>query len=304
MKRVLLGLLAVVGLIVLVASFVLIPPHLQIRGVAPALPSQEDLRSLLGVAGGPTAIHLVVSSEQTSGDFELGHTSVVIEWPDGRLFVIDAAMDHEATLEFAELISLMGGEGGEVRFHGTIASLLGSAATRISGLGFTHLHVDHVQGIDALCTARGDGAKVVRTTWQAKEHNLHTEQSAGLVETSCFEPLTLAGEGLLRVDGFPGLGIAGLGGHTPGSTLFAVGVGEKLWLMSGDITNAKSAILENVGKGFVYSGLLVPEDAGRTELLRHWLAELDARPGFEVVVSHDVGSARLSGMREFVPPQP
>jgi len=304
MKWVLRGLLAVVGVIVLAASILLIPPHLQIRGVAPALPSPEDLRSLLGVAGGPAAIHLLVSSEQTSGDFELGHTSVVIEWPDGRLFVIDAAMDHEATLEFAELTSWMGGASSEVRFHGTIASLLGSAATRVSGLGFTHLHIDHVQGIDALCSASRDGARVVRTRWQAKAHNLHTQESAGLVEASCFEPLTLEGEGLLRVDGFPGLGIAGLGGHTPGSTLFAAGVGEKLWLMSGDITNAKSAILENVGKGFVYSGLIVPENTARNEQLRRWLAALDARPEFEVVVSHDVESARRSGLHEFVPPPP
>ena len=49
-----------------------------------------------------------------------------------------------------------------------------------------------------------------------------------------------------------------IGGHTPGSTLFAVADGGRLLLFTGDITNSKADILENRGKGFVYSYLLVP----------------------------------------------
>ncbi len=301
MKWVLRGVLALVALGFLAFAVIVGPAHVQIRSITPEIPDRNALRSLLDVENGPTHIHLIRSSEQSVPDFDLGHTSIAIEWADGRIFLIDAAMDEPATIEFAELIALMGGERGELKFHGTIAEQLGPAVERVAGIGFTHLHIDHVQGIGALCEARGQGARVFRTRWQAEDHNLHTEESAALVEESCFEPVTLDGEGLLLVPGFPGLAIAGLGGHTPGSTLFAVVANGKLWLMSGDITNSKQDLRRDTGKGFVYSGLLVPENTNHTGKLRRWLTGLDTHPKMEVIVSHDVGAALASGLRDFEP---
>ncbi len=286
----------VVGLAIL-----LVPPHLQTRGISPPLPTDDELQALLTVEDGPTQIHIVRSSQQPRPEFNLGHSAVVIEWPDGKLFVIDAAMDREATLEFARTIALVSPPKGPVQFHGTIADRLGEAAPQISGLGFTHLHIDHVQGIHDLCRVRGAGASVYRTRLQAQEHNLHTREGAALVEESCFERITLNGEGLLPVEGFPGLGVVALAGHTPGSTLFAVAVDGKLWLMSGDISNQKSMLLSNTGKGFFYSGLVVPENTQRTEELRLWLARLDSRPDMEVIVSHDFAAALASGLEDFNP---
>jgi glyoxylase-like metal-dependent hydrolase (beta-lactamase superfamily II) len=90
-----------------------------------------------------------------------------------------------------------------------------------------------------------------------------------------------------------------LGGHTACSTMFALAVGGHLWLLSGDITNTREALLSNTGKGFVYSGLLVPENTRRTEELRRYLAALDAEDDITVVVSHDLEALRASGLPEW-----
>ena len=110
----------------------------------------------------------------------------------------------------------------------------------------------------------------------------------------------MLGEGaVMAVDGFPGLGLVALGGHTPGSTLFAVAVGDHLWLLSGDISNSKTDLLNDIGKGFFYSYLVVPEHTGRSELLRPWLAALDAKADTTVIVSHDLPDIAASGMAEY-----
>ena len=96
-----------------------------------------------------------------------------------------------------------------------------------------------------------------------------------------------------------GLGIAGLGGHTPGSTMFAVAVNGRLWLFSGDTTNSKADLLSDTGKGFLYSYLMVPEDTARTGELRRWFAGLDAEADMQVVVSHDIADIEASDLRRW-----
>jgi glyoxylase-like metal-dependent hydrolase (beta-lactamase superfamily II) len=103
----------------------------------------------------------------------------------------------------------------------------------------------------------------------------------------------------LTSDRFPGLGIVELGGHTPGSTLFAVASENRLWLFSGDTTNSKADLLDNKGKGFLYSTILVPENTARTQALRSWLAGLDANHDVTVVVSHDLADIEASGMAQY-----
>ncbi len=70
------GAFGVVALVVLAMAIFLIPPHVQIRGIAPALPSDAELRGLLAAPDGPTRIHLVRSSEENRPGFALGHTAV------------------------------------------------------------------------------------------------------------------------------------------------------------------------------------------------------------------------------------
>ncbi|EAQ96623.1 MBL fold metallo-hydrolase [Congregibacter litoralis] len=273
------------------------PAHLQIRGIEPTLPSEAELRALATTGRGPVSIRVAQSSSQTGPDRNLSHAVVIIEWPDGRRFMIDAAMDREASEEFGALIGKLSPGMGPVVFKGSAADLLGDEIATVDGVGFTHLHVDHVQGVTAFCAARGTGARSYQTFAQATEHNLHTEDSARQLEDSCLEPVVLPGEGLLTHSDFPGLGIVPLGGHTPGSTLFAVSIDGTLWLMSGDIANVKSKLLHNSGKGWVYSTLFVPENTARTESLRLWLSALDEKPDIEVIVAHDFDAALDSGLR-------
>lgn len=290
----LLGLVLAVLVVVLV---ILVPPHRQIRGIEPAVPTLAEIRDAVRVPGGPESVEFFAVASQAMGERTLGHTVFLLRWADGGMFMIDAGMDEVAAAEFAELLASLG-RGGEHVYAASIADALGSAIADVRGVGLTHLHIDHAQGLLGFCEKRGRGARVYQTRDQATEHNLHTRESAGIVRESCLEPGELAGDTVLSPAGFPGLAMVALGGHTPGSTLFAAEVAGHLWLFSGDITNTKSAIVDDHGKGFLYSWIMVPENTARTGLLRDWLREADSAHDVTVVVSHDLDDARATGMPE------
>lgn len=293
--KVLLGLsvLVLVGL-----GFFLIPPHIQVRCVEPLIPSEADLRTFTSVPDGPVAINYIVNASQPALGRRLSHTSIIIEWADGRLFMIDAGMDAEGAAAFAELIKSIGG-GGDATFVATVGDQLGDALQNVNGVGFTHLHIDHTQGLSAFCDARGEGATAFQSRWQNELHNFNTTEGAALVANSCLTTHVLDDAAIMSVPGFPGLGLVALGGHTPGSTLFAASVEGRLWLFSGDITNTMVNLQRNTGKGFIYSNLLVPENTNRTGALRLWLRDLDAQDDISVVVSHDLEALMETGMQPF-----
>ncbi len=287
-----------VAIVLLLVAFFLVPPHLQVRDVEPPLPDDTQLRALLSVENGPVSIRYVNTSTQKLPVGKLGHAVFLVEWADGSLFMIDAGMDRDVALDFGKLMeTALGAE--PAASHGTIAELLGDDTQRVSGVAFTHLHIDHAQGVLAFCEARGPGASLYQTSWQAELHNFNTEEGAAIVAESCLGSGKLGGDEILTSEDFPGLGIVGLGGHTPGSTLFAIATDDKLWLLSGDTTNTKADLLSNTGKGFLYSYLLVPENTDRTEVLRLWLAGLDANDDMSLVVSHDLADIEASGMARY-----
>ena len=293
---------ALVALVLLVAALFLVPAHVQVNGVEPALPSAAQLRALGAAGDGPVSVRYVNISSQPVPAGILGHAVFLVEWADGKLFMIDAGMDRTTALEFASFLESALG-AGKAEFHGDVAERLGADIARVAGVGFTHLHIDHAQGVEPFCQARGPGAALYQTSWQAELHNFNTQQGAAILEESCLRPGDLSGapsdDGVKTAEGFPGLGIVGLGGHTPGSTLFAISTDDRLWLLSGDISNSRADLLSNTGKGFVYSYLLVPENTGRTEALRLWLAELDANDDMTVVVSHDLAAIKATGMATY-----
>jgi len=277
----------------------IVPAHLQIRRVTPALPTASELRSLLAASGGPRSLRWLNTSSQPLSRGVIAHSVFLAEWPDGSLFEVDAGMDAAAAVEFGELMKLMAG-GGEVTPLGPVPEQIGGAMARLRGLGFTHLHTDHTQGVDALCAVGpAPGARVYQGSAQAALRDPNTEEGASRVERSCFERVVAGDEGLLTPGAFPGMALIPLGGHTACSTMFAFAVDGHVWLLSGDITNTREALLANTGKGFVYSGLLVPENTRRTEQLRRYLAELDAEDDITVVVSHDLEALRASGLPEW-----
>lgn len=290
--------LGLISLAVLGLAIFLVPPHLQILGIEPDLPNEQALRDLMTTEDGPIAVHYVLTASQDVRGRDLGHISFVIEWTNGNLFLIDAGMDETGAAEFADLMRGLSG-GGEAKFFGPVGAQLGSALDRVKGIGFTHLHIDHTQGVTAFCGVRGAGTDILQTNDQRDEHNFNTVEGAEIVTKSCLSRGTLQGREILTNDTFPGLGLIALGGHTPGSTLFAVGLKDHLWLFSGDTTNTKTDLVNNRGKGFVYSSLFVPENTGRTEDLRLWLTGLDTNDDIDVIVSHDLEALLATDMPKF-----
>lgn len=292
-----LRLVALIALLALGALLLRIgPAHRQIRRVHPRLPSVAELRSLRDAPGGPTSLAWLETSSQPLGRGALVHSVFLAAWPDGSLFEVDAGMDAARAIEFGKLLERMSG-GGAVAVKGTVSQQLGGAVARIRGLGFTHLHIDHTQGISALCAAGpARGARIHQGTAQATLRDPNTGEGADLVAASCFERSVAGDEGLLTIAELPGMALVPLGGHTACSTMFAFAVNGHLWLLSGDITNTREALLMNEGKGFLYSYLLVPEDVRRNEELRRYLAALDAEDDITVVVSHDLEALRASGL--------
>lgn len=284
-----------IGLAFVALAILLVPPHLQTRGIEPPLPTAQTLRALADVENGPVSIQYLVNATQPAAGRNLSHTSIVIEWANGNLFIIDAGMTEASAAEFAELIKTMGG-GGEATYVGSIADQLGSDLPRVAGMGFTHLHIDHTQGLGTLCEARGPGAALLQTDLQRDQHNFNTTEGAEIVVGSCLEPAQLSGETIRTSDKFPGLGLVAIGGHTPGSTLFAAYVNDHLWLFSGDTTNSMHDLRSDMGKGFLYSNIFVPENTNRTGELRVLLRDLDAEDDIDVVVSHDLEALVATGM--------
>jgi len=288
-------LLALIALIVVVVAALVVPAHLQVRRVEPALPSVEQLRALLHRPDGPVAVRYINTSEQSIAGGTLTHSVFVIEWQNGDAFMIDTGMPRDAAVDFGELLEVLT-DAGPPQVHGTVEELLGERLSRVAAVGYTHLHRDHTQGTPGFCAARGARVQLLQTRWQAEEHNFGTRAGAQIVRESCLAPTPLEGDVLLTSASFPGLGIAALGGHTPDSTLFAVPIGDTLYLFAGDITNTRNEMLNDVPKAWLYSHLMVPEHVERTAMLRHWLAKLDAEPDIRVVVSHDLDDIRTSGI--------
>jgi len=291
-----LGILLALGAVAL--AFILVPPHLQIRDISPELPTKSELANLKGHADGPVKIGYMITSTQKSDVGEIGHTTFAVEWENGNMLLIDLGMDKQVAIEFGELFETVAGAEPAVS-HGTVAEFLGDDLRRVKGVAFTHLHSDHVQGIEPLCASGAKDISALHTNDQMTKHNLHTEDQIDMLKNSeCIDQKEITDMGELTKQ-FPGIGIYPLGGHTPGSTLFAIPVGDELWLLSGDISNAKNDLIENQSKGLIYSYLLVPEDEARLEEIRLWLSDLDQGKNFKVIVSHDVNALIESGMNEW-----
>ena len=214
-------------------------------------------------------------------------------------------MDRQSAIEFGRLIQRLRPDAPPAEPHGSLPEQMGDAARRIRAIAFTHLHRDHTAGILPLCEEREDPLRVFWTDYQAERVNVWTRQGREHVrQASCARPERLDGSPLHPLPGFPGIVAFAAGGHTPGSTVFFARVGDTTWILSGDITNFRANLIDDVPKEWVYSYLLVPEARGRLATLRPWLRGLDARDGWSVVVSHDRAALLESGLEPWRPARP
>lgn len=295
MTRILLvSVMTLVLLGVLVLGILLIPGHIQIRQVQEVLPEPGELmgNKWLLSEDGPREIRWIKSASQGA----LSHSSFLISWDDGKSFLIDSGMNRADALAFGELFEKWLGAGPTETF-GPVEEQIGAAIQRIEGMAFNHLHSDHTLGLTAICEVQQRPATIFQTSNQSNQQNLHTEDGQMLVADSNCPHVVLPNDIVKPIAGFPGLVAIAAGGHTPGSTIYAARVNGKVWVFAGDLTNRKAAALKNQDKGFLYSYMLVPEN---TELLaqwRPWLAELDADPNAEVIISHDLAALAESDIQ-------
>jgi len=293
------------GLIVLfllVAAIVLIPAHRQVRSVAPELPSQKELLALTTSLQKPSQVRYVLTSSQTLERGQISHISILVEWLDGKSFLIDTGMSRDEAENFAALLRKLDSSAGDAIIYGTVSELLGPNISAVQGVGFTHLHIDHTQGVENFCRAKGAIAAVLQTPSQSGLHNFNTTVAADLIANSCLTPIDFSrkqGGSLYQTSQFPGIAAFELGGHTPGSTLWVVALGSKVLLFSGDTTNNKASIDHDIPKSALYSYVLVPENIKRTAQLRKWLKDLDQQNAFSVIVSHDLENTAMH-INEFV----
>ena len=298
-KRLGIGFALIVGVPFLVGVAFLIEAHLELRGLEAPLPSEAERAAFAASEPGPISITWIESGRQRRSDGLSSTTgSFLLGWPDGREFLIDVGMTADGMLEFGAALEVAM-DAGPIQVFGSAGAQLGPSAERVAGVGFSHLHHDHTDGAAELCLAR-DGAPLP-LIWlpdQAERGNYTTDPGrARLTDATCLSPVRLpaasAESALHPVPGLPGLAAFTAGGHTPGSTVFVARLPDRIVYFADDITNERPRLLANEGKGFVYSYLMVPENTGRLDVLRRWLASRHAEADTFVVVSHD-----LEGMAE------
>jgi len=312
-RRIGLALFALLALATLAAAGALTCAHVGIRSERPPLPEAAPLAA--GAPGPARAFVLHTATQgmprslvlDADGDpdpqapYTMTFPAFALEWPDGRLLLVDTGMDAEAAHAFGRPIALVPG-AEPIEVLGDAATQLGPAVERVAGVVFTHLHVDHVAGLRALCAARRAPLPVYLNAAQAERGNYTTRGGLSLIEDAgCAEPHVLRGRGHLLLPGLPGVVLLHVAGHTPGSQLVRARVGAaadaRELVFVGDVVNHAAGIDHDLPKPLLYRLLVTPEANDRLGVLRRWLRALRDAHGAALVVSHhreQIASAPLA----------
>jgi glyoxylase-like metal-dependent hydrolase (beta-lactamase superfamily II) len=231
----------------------------------------------------------------------------VIEWADGRILLVDAGMDAAAARDFGKPgESILGAD--PVEPLADVGAALGRARDRVAGIMFTHLHDDHVQGIQSLCRTSARPIEAFLGAAQAEHPHYLTRAGLTAVKTSpCLHVTQLADQPSVDLPGFPGVSVIHAAGHTPGSQLIVAHLanrGARPIVLAGDIANSYDGIEGNVPKPWWYSLFIVPEDTERLDEVRRYLQDLARRLGATVLISHDQAALETSGITAFDAPRP
>ncbi|MCX2980294.1 MBL fold metallo-hydrolase [Halieaceae bacterium IMCC14734] len=288
-------------LLVALPAAILLPAHWQIRQLeTPPLPAMNVLLAAIETNLGPTSIHYLNTASQTGPDGTIDHPGILLRWESGKTLLIDTGMPPAQAIAFGKpMESLL--KAQPTQTFGAMDEQLGDAANAITGIVFTHLHSDHTDGLAGICAAQSAPATVYQTPIQSTQSNYTTGSGVDAIARANCTQTTLDDALLMPLPGFPGVLALAAGGHTPGSTIYFAKVAERVWVMAGDISNDKHSIIADQPKPWIYSNFIVPENATRLGDLRRYLAQLDARPDFAVVIQHDVQAMRDSGMAAWKP---
>lgn len=277
----------------LVCSFLAITifyTHWSLTQITTPLPSEKQILNLLTEDQGPTSItYLNTATIQDSLRGEIIFPAFILTWPGGRSFIIDAGMDTKGAEAFFSKLSWQYA-GNNIEPHGGLSEQMGDSIRSVSGLAFTHLHEDHVQGVSSICDGAGSPLMLYQTPKQSGEHNYTTLPGVSVIKSAeCIQPSLLAGPGpIYSIPGFPGLYAIEAAGHSPGSTIYVTRVEGKLWIIAGDVSWRRQSLLNNQPKSVSsFRSLIIPEDETQLEKLRLWLAKLDGHDLIDVLLCHD-----------------
>jgi glyoxylase-like metal-dependent hydrolase (beta-lactamase superfamily II) len=281
-------------------------PEAAALAAAPASPDRPARLTWIntGTQPMPRAAVLDPDGDPRGADpYVMSHPSFVLEWADGRILLVDAGMPRDDAAAFGAPLEWAAG-ASPLTPLGSVAEQLGDAASRVSGVVFTHLHTDHVAGARELCAGRPGPIAVPMTRAQAENSNYTTRPGRAIVdETACLAVRALGPDAVQPVPGFPGVALIAAGGHTPGSqiVLAEVGTGDALrrYAFVGDIVNHIDGIRLDRPKPLLYRTLVVPEDEARLGELRRLLAVLEREHAYVLLVPHDQHAIAASGVPPF-----
>ena len=315
-KKLVLALLALVVLAVLAAGVGLLWAHVSLRGERPPLPPADRVASALSADGErPVSLRWINTASQDmprsavlepeldptpDAPYRMSHPSFILEWKDGRILLVDVGMTPDQAASFGGPAELVGAR--PIEPHAPAATRLGPRRDDVQGVVFSHMHVDHVQGVVALCDGRREPLRVFGTKGQLVRTNYTTQPARDVVgEAACVELVALEDAGpLIALDGFPGVRIIEAAGHTPGSQVVVAevddGAGPKRYVFTGDVANARDGIRLDLPKPWYYSTFIVPEDTDRLGQVRRFVRDLAQEHDFTVLVQHDELSIEESGV--------
>jgi glyoxylase-like metal-dependent hydrolase (beta-lactamase superfamily II) len=317
-----------------VAAGILAWGHIHVQRIAPPLPTIDavlasdssdlpvSLRYINTASQGVPRSSVLEPSLDPDPDaaYTMGHPAFVVEWSDGRLFLIDLGMSSAGAMSFGRPLESLAG-ADRMQPHSNTSERLAAARARVSGIAFTHMHVDHTGGIQALCedfaiaAPSGERIPIFQGRHQMREVN-HTTRGAKiqLEEAGCLERNPLVSEDAIQeIPGFPGLSMIAAAGHTPGSQIFIVKLRAaanaaddetdseqvETWVITGDVVNHIEAIEFDIPKPGYYSLFIVPENTERLARVRAFLKQLSRQPDVHLLVSHDLNQLESSGISEY-----
>jgi glyoxylase-like metal-dependent hydrolase (beta-lactamase superfamily II) len=318
-KKALIGLLVVMLGVVGWRGVALWETHYHISQFNPPMPTPADVlaSAQVGVEDFPVRISYINTASQAMPrsvvldsridpkpelSYVMSHPVFVLEWSDGRIFLVDAGLAEDVSVSFGKTSEMVGAE--QLVFLGSVGTRLGERLMDVGGIGFTHQHTDHTSGAASICEP-GLRIDLYHTSQQWSQTNSNTRESNKQLRVlQCFDHQSLqADESLIPVPGYPGLKIIYAAGHTPGGQMFAAHVagsgGVRTWVMTGDVVNHGDGIRYNISKPPWYSWLLIPENLQQLDNVRQYLKVLDGQPSIDLLVSHDQLQIEESGIPAF-----
>jgi glyoxylase-like metal-dependent hydrolase (beta-lactamase superfamily II) len=299
---------AVLFLLLLIVAGALMWAHRGIRREIPPLPDFAALRAMADATDRPVQLHWINTASQltpglddSAGGQRIVHAVFVLEWADGRILLVDAGMDAESARNFGKPMELLlGAEPVEV--GRSVTEALGPRRDQVAGVVFTHLHVDHTQGISLLCVDGAPPLPVYTTPAQLERSNYTTRPGLDQVrEASCGRPVMLPDAGIGLLPDMPGVGVIRVGGHTPGSQVVVAWVGKpaRAFVLAGDVVFEMKKIRGDEPKPFAYRLLVTPESDEQLGKVRRWLRSLEMEESFTIIPSHDQGNIEALGIPLF-----